>query len=140
MKILIAADGSAYTRRMLAYLAAHDEWLGSLHRYTVLYAVAPVPARAAAAVGRETVEGFYADEAAKVFKPIRSFFKKQGLEAAFLTKTGPAADVISKVADSGKYDLVLMGSHGYGTLGNLVIGSVTTKVLARCKTPVLLVR
>ena len=29
MKILVAADGSSYTKRMLAYLAAHDEWLGS---------------------------------------------------------------------------------------------------------------
>jgi hypothetical protein len=29
MKILVAADGSSFTKRMLAYLAAHDEWLGS---------------------------------------------------------------------------------------------------------------
>ena len=28
MKILVAADGSPYTKRMLAYVAAHDEWLG----------------------------------------------------------------------------------------------------------------
>jgi hypothetical protein len=28
MKILIAADGSTYTKRMLAFIAAHDEWLG----------------------------------------------------------------------------------------------------------------
>jgi uncharacterized protein YciI len=27
MKILIAADGSIYTERMLAHLALHDEWL-----------------------------------------------------------------------------------------------------------------
>lgn len=27
MKILVAADGSSYTKRMLAYLAVHDEWL-----------------------------------------------------------------------------------------------------------------
>jgi hypothetical protein len=33
-----------------------------------------------------------------------------------------------------------MGSHGHGTLTNLVMGSVATKVLAHCKTPVLLVR
>jgi hypothetical protein len=32
MKILVAADGSAYTKRVLAYLAAHDEWLGPAHR------------------------------------------------------------------------------------------------------------
>jgi nucleotide-binding universal stress UspA family protein len=33
-----------------------------------------------------------------------------------------------------------MGSHGHGTLGNLVMGSVATQVLAHCKAPVLLVR
>ena len=33
MKILIAADGSAYTKHMLAYLAAHDERLGAGHQY-----------------------------------------------------------------------------------------------------------
>ncbi len=31
MKTLIAADGSSYTKRMLAYLSAHDEWLGPKH-------------------------------------------------------------------------------------------------------------
>jgi hypothetical protein len=39
MKILVAVDGSKFTRRMLAYLAAHDEWLGPRHRYTVLTVV-----------------------------------------------------------------------------------------------------
>jgi nucleotide-binding universal stress UspA family protein len=33
-----------------------------------------------------------------------------------------------------------MGSHGHGTLVNLVMGSVATKVLAHCKVPVLMVR
>ena len=33
-----------------------------------------------------------------------------------------------------------MGSHGHGTLANLVLGSVATKVMALCSTPVLLVR
>jgi nucleotide-binding universal stress UspA family protein len=33
-----------------------------------------------------------------------------------------------------------MGSHGHGSLGNLVIGSVATKVMAQCRTPVLLIR
>ena len=33
MKILIAVDGSDYTKRMLAYLAAHDELLGSCPTY-----------------------------------------------------------------------------------------------------------
>jgi len=33
-----------------------------------------------------------------------------------------------------------MGSHGHGSVGNLVMGSVATKALAACKVPVLLVR
>jgi nucleotide-binding universal stress UspA family protein len=33
-----------------------------------------------------------------------------------------------------------MGSHGNGSLVNLVMGSVATQVLALCKVPVLLVR
>ena len=33
-----------------------------------------------------------------------------------------------------------MGSHGHGALATLVMGSVTTHVLANSKVPVLLVR
>jgi nucleotide-binding universal stress UspA family protein len=33
-----------------------------------------------------------------------------------------------------------MGSHGHSALGNLVLGSVVTAVLALCKVPVLLIR
>lgn len=70
MNILLAVDGSPCTKRMLAYVAAHDEWLGTLHRYVVVTAVPGIPPRAAAALDRETVKGFYGDEAEKVFKPI----------------------------------------------------------------------
>ena len=139
MKILIAADGSPYTKRMLAYLAAHDEWLGAAHQYTVVNVVPPVPARAASAIDRDALKSFYADSSEAVFKPIRTFFKKQGIEAEYVGKVGHAAEVIAKIAGQG-HDLLVMGSHGHGALGGLVLGSVTTKVLAGCHTPVLLVR
>ena len=48
MKILIAVDGSAYTKRMLAFIVTHGEWLGPQHFYTVLHCVAAIPHRAAA--------------------------------------------------------------------------------------------
>ena len=140
MKILVAADGSAYTKRMLAYLAAHDEWMGSAHRYTVLTVVPAVPPRAAAVLDRDLLDAYYNEEADKVFKPIRTFLSKQGLDAKFVHKVGHAADTIASFSDKGKYDLLVMGSHGHGSLTNLVMGSVATKVLAKCGTPVLLVR
>lgn len=140
MKILVPVDGSRFTKRMLAYLAAHDDWLGDHHEYTLLHVVAPVPPRAAAVMAKDTLKGYYSDESDKVFKPIRTFFERQKLRATFVGKVGQAADLIAEMADKGKFDLLMMGSHGHGTLGNLVLGSVTNKVMAHCGTPVLIVR
>ncbi len=140
MKILIAADGSLYSKRMLAYLAAHDEWLGDRHHYTVLTVVMALPSRATAVLDKATVKGFYDDEAEKIFKPIRAFFDRQGIRASYVAKVGHAGETIAAQAEAGKFDLLLMGSHGHGNLANLVMGSVVAQVLARCKTPLLLVR
>jgi nucleotide-binding universal stress UspA family protein len=140
MKILLAADGSAFTKRMLGYLAAHDEWLGAHHQYTVLSVALPLPPRAVSALDKATVKGYYDDGLEKVFKPIRTFFGKQKIAAEFVGKVGHPADLIAETAEKGDFDLLIMGSHGHGNLGNLVSGSVATRTMAQCKTPVLLIR
>ncbi len=140
MKILVAVDGSSYTKRMLAYLAAHDEWLGGHHEYTLLHTLTPLPARAASVIDKATLEAWHAESADKVFKPVRTFFKKQMLNATFASKVGEPGDVIPAMAKKGGFDLVILGSHGHGALMNLVTGSVTTKVLAACTVPVLVIR
>lgn len=140
MKILAAVDGSPYTKRMLAYLSAHDEWLGAHHEYTVVHAVPAVPPRAAAVLDKALVKSYYDDEAEKVFKPIRTFFAKRGIKAQFLARWGQPADAVVSVAEKADVDLIVMGSHGHGSLANLVLGSVANKVLASSKVPVLLVR
>jgi nucleotide-binding universal stress UspA family protein len=140
MKILIAVDGSPFTKRMLAYLTAHDEFPGKGHSYTVVHTVPAVPVRAAVVLEKPLLDNYYEDEAEKVFKPIRSFLGKQGIDAKYVFKIGHAADVVAALAEKGKFDLLIMGSHGHGSLTNLVMGSVATKVLAKCRTPVLLVR
>ena len=140
MKILLAVDGSACTKQMLAYLAAHDEFLGAGHEYTVLTVTMPVPPHAKGFFDRETVESYYRAEADEVLKPVRMFIAQQGWNASFVDKVGHAPAVISETADSGRFDLVVMGSHGHSTLGSVVLGSVTARVLNHCKTPVLVIR
>jgi nucleotide-binding universal stress UspA family protein len=125
---------------MLAYLAAHDEWLGAHHDYTLLTVVPALPGRAAAAIDKVTLQAWHDESAEKVFKPLRTFFRKQKLSATFVAKVGAPADIIASTAAKGGYDLLMLGSHGHGALVNLVTGSVATKVLAQCKTPVLLIR
>ena len=140
MNILLAVDGSTYTKKMLAYLAAHDEMLGSSHTYTAITVQPPLPPRARAALGKETVDSYYADEGEKVLSPVVKFMDRHGVQPKTMIKVGPAGETIAKVAESGKYDLVVMGTHGHGSLGKLVMGSVSTQVLANCTVPVLLVR
>jgi len=140
MKILIAADGSPYTQRVLEYIAAHREFTDGPQAYVVLHVVAAVPPRAASSVQKDLLESYYDEEAQKVLKPVRKFFEKLGLEADFVAKVGHAADVIGKTASSGKFDLLMLGSRGHGSLGSLLMGSVAVKVLAHCETPLLLVR
>jgi len=140
MKILIAADGSEYTKRMLAYMAAHDEWLGARHEYTVIHSVLAVPHRAAAFVAADVVTRFYDDDAETVFRPIRAFLQQQGIHATYVHTIGHAAESIAKTAEEGRFDLLVMGARGHGDLANLIMGSVATKVLASCKVPVLLIR
>lgn len=140
MKVLIAADGSPYTQRVLDYLAAHPELLGPKHDYTVVHSVLAVPHRAAAYVGAEAVRKFYEDDAEAVFRPIRTFFAQQGIDAKFVHTVSHAGESIAKLAEEGHFDLLVMGSHGHGDLAKLVLGSVVTKVLAKCSTPVLLIR
>ncbi|MBB4843406.1 nucleotide-binding universal stress UspA family protein [Paucibacter oligotrophus] len=140
MKILVPVDGSSYTKRMLAYLAAHDEWLGDAHQYTVLHVVPAVPPRAAAVLDKEVLKGYYQDESEKVLKTLRTFFKKQNIQAEFVSKVGAAGEVIAATAEKGDFDLLILGSHGQSALRNLVLGSVATKVMANCSKPVLLIR
>ena len=140
MKILMAADGSDHTKRMLAYVAAHTELFGSQHEYTVVTAVTPIPPHAAKYLDRQTLADYYDEQAEAVFKPIRPFAQQNGWNLHTQHVLGNAADSISDLADREKFELVVMGSHGHTSLGNVLLGSVATGVLARCKVPVLLIR
>ena len=140
MKILLAVDGSSYSKKMLAYLANHEALLSPSHDYTVLTVQLALPVRARAAVGKDVVDKYHSDEAEKVLGPVDKFLQRHKVNAKGTFKVGHPGEVIAQTAEKGEFDLVVMGSHGHSALGNLVMGSVATNVLAHCKTPVLLVR
>ncbi|GGX19671.1 hypothetical protein GCM10007242_28220 [Pigmentiphaga litoralis] len=55
MNILIAADGSPYTERMLAYIGTHEDLLGPKHGYTVITAALKISDRAAGSVATQVL-------------------------------------------------------------------------------------
>ena len=55
-------------------------------------------------------------------------------------KIGSPVDEILLEVEKNSYDLVVMGAHGQGFLADTLMGSVSRRVVRRCKTPVLVVR
>ena len=53
---------------------------------------------------------------------------------------GDPVDCITQEAEARQVDLIVMGYHPQGRLGEAIIGSVSRSVLRRSKVPVLLVR
>ena len=140
MNILLAIDGSAYTKKMLAYLVTHDETFLRGNGLTLFTVQPNLPARAKAAVGKEVVDSYHADEAERVLAPAAKFLLRHGIDTKSSWKIGHIGETIARFAEQGKFDLLVMGSHGHGALANLVMGSVATQVLANCRVPVLLIR
>jgi len=57
-----------------------------------------------------------------------------------IVKVGNPVEEIIREVDKKDYDMVVMGAHGHGAITDTVMGSVSRRVLRRCKKSVLIVR
>jgi nucleotide-binding universal stress UspA family protein len=140
MRILFAADGSRFTKKALAFLVANDFLNDSSCEIQVLHVQTPLPPRVKSFAGRDVVNKYQLDESEKVLEPIRKFLARH--DAKFTTKwtVGHAGDEIIAQANRFKANMIVMGTHGYGSLGRIIMGSVAQKVVAQSDRPVLLVQ
>jgi nucleotide-binding universal stress UspA family protein len=72
------------------------------------------------------------EEAAK--NELNAFFEPADRVADRIIKVGDPAPEITHFAEQNQVDLIMMPTHGYGRFRNLLLGSVTAKVLhdAKC--------
>jgi nucleotide-binding universal stress UspA family protein len=140
MKIVLAADGSSYTKKALAFLVTHEELAGGDGKVVVVHVQTAVPPRVKTMVGAAAVNEYHADEAAKVLKPIEKFLQRHDVDYATRWTVGSPGQEILKAARKEKAHLIVMGTHGHGLLGRALMGSVAQNVLTDCEIPVLLVK
>ncbi|NML45212.1 universal stress protein [Ramlibacter sp. G-1-2-2] len=140
MKILLAADGSSYTKKALAYLVNHEELAAGDGELVVLNVQAPMPPRVKSLVGAAAIKDYHREEAEKVLKPIDRFLQRHDFAYRTRWLVGLPGPEIVRAAKKEKAHLVVMGTHGLGLLGRALLGSVAQHVLTDCEVPVLLVK
>jgi nucleotide-binding universal stress UspA family protein len=140
MKIALAADGSSYTKKALAFLVTHEDLAGGDGEVVVVNVQPAMPPRVKSMVGASAVQDYHRDEAEKVLKPIEKFLSRHNIRFTSRWTVGNPGVEIVKAATKEKAHMIVMGTHGHGILGRAILGSVAQNVLTQCEIPVLLVK
>ncbi|HZT57899.1 MAG TPA: universal stress protein [Pyrinomonadaceae bacterium] len=147
MKILVATDGSKFSEGAVREVARRPWPKGSEAR--VIYVVEPTqpppPEMWAGAY-----EDYFAElsewqrsqarEALEAAKKILDAREDKTLKVTVEMLTGQPKRRITEEAEDWGADLVVVGSHGYGYLDRLILGSVSQSVLSHAKCSVEIVR
>ncbi|EJL78759.1 universal stress protein [Variovorax sp. Varisp85] len=141
MKILIAVDGSAYTRKALDYLLSNRGMFVDGHQLVVVNVCTGISGHVSRHLSKEIVADYYAEESAKVLDPVKALFAESGVSNYTVeSRHGHVAEEILKSATAAQAGLIVLGTHGHGIFGRALMGSVATKVIAETNTTVLLVQ
>lgn len=140
MNILLAADGSRYTKKALAFLINQPGLLDKTSSLHILHVQMSMPPRVKAVAGKEMVMDYHQKEAERVLQPIRKFMDRHAIDYRADWIIGSPANEIVKTAKADKAHLIVMGTHGHGVLGRILMGSVAQRVVSETDVPVLLVK
>jgi nucleotide-binding universal stress UspA family protein len=142
MKILVATDGSKHALHAVKYAAKLARLLRSASNAITLISVHDDVGLNAAKtfVGSDKVADYLRELSEKELKPARSLLNAAGVKHNMIIRTGHIAQEIVACANSGKYDLIVLGAKGRSAIADLLLGSVSQRVLATAKQPVILVK
>jgi nucleotide-binding universal stress UspA family protein len=137
VRILVAIDGSDASERALAKAIELAQLTGA--ELTALAVEGPLPAYAATIGEVEEVkrekDSFFESLAAEA----RLMGREAGVELSVEVRAGHAAELISRVAAEGRYDLVVLGHRGH-FLRDHLLGSTADRVAQHAPCPVMIVK
>ncbi|MDR7375346.1 nucleotide-binding universal stress UspA family protein [Rhodoferax ferrireducens] len=141
--ILLATDGSTASDHAAALAVDLARSMGA--KLTSLYAVDPYPYLAVGEMSTEGVQYYMAaaqQEASAAHAKVQALCN-QGSTVALQTivvEDRAVSKAIVENAHSEGADMIVIGSHGRTGIAKLMLGSITTKVLAESTLPVLVAR
>jgi nucleotide-binding universal stress UspA family protein len=140
-KVLVPIDGSENALRALKHALARARESGPLQLH--LLTVHPEPVvygEIQVYVSRERMEELQTQHSLDIVQPAIAAAEAAGASYTSEILTGDTAPTIARRAEELGCDEIVMGTRGMGAVGNLVLGSVATKVVHLTKLPVTLVK
>ncbi len=141
MNILAAVDFSGFTGPMLEVVDRIAAEVPET-RIWLLHVAEPNPSfvgyEAGPAVVRDQVAAEYRRERQQL-QECAARLGRPGREVTPVVVPGAIAEVILDESSRLGIDLIVMGSHGYGTLAELIVGGVSKVVLRKAGCPVLII-
>lgn len=141
MRILLAIDGSELARHAVDYVISHRDTLARDAEIACVFVEAPPLLRAVGAFGADPgMPPAPPVNPEELLAPQLKALREAGFEAALIVREGEPGVEIAQAATEGRFDLIVMGTHGRKLITRALLGSVANKVLSSCTVPVLLVR
>lgn len=138
MKILFPADGSEYTQRAARYLVENIGALSQKPEVLLLHVRPEFPFPGTST--KQAIAKFQQEESEKALAAAEKILAKGGLAFKSSWVVGDPGKAINDFVKKNDVQLIVMGSHGQTGIAGVMMGSFAQKVLAACKTPVLIVR
>jgi len=141
MKIMLAVDGSSYTRFAARSLVDHLGWFAGQPEIHLVHVQPPLPYPAAqSVVGKQVVHDYQRGESLNALAVAEAELTPGGIPFRSEWRVGEVTSELALYAKENGIDLVVMGSHGHGALAGLALGSIATKLIATLTVPILVVR
>jgi nucleotide-binding universal stress UspA family protein len=142
MKILLAVDGSKHSLDAVDCLIEHADWYREKPAVELVTVHLPVPKlpRMGLVVGKSQLERYYREEGEAMQAGAKKKLDAAGVRYNASILVGPVAETIVAHAKKSRCDLIFIGTHGRTAAGNMLLGSIATKLLHIAAIPVLLVR
>ena len=135
-KILVAIDGSESAKKAFTtsiYLASVSNC-----RIDVIHVVS-CEFGGDSAASLELVEDLKI-KANSMLEEYKKYALEKDIRPKFMLEIGDPANMIIEIVNSKDYDLVVLGTRGMNVFKELVLGSVSIKVMHHAKCPVMVVR
>ena len=146
-RVLLATDGSEYSGKAIAFAARLLE--NTSCRLTLLTVIEepvyPMPQDEITPPLEnippyEDMREAFLDGAETMLEREQVPLREAGIAMETTVRFGhPAAEILGEL-EEGDYEMVIVGSHGHGVLGEVLLGSVSYRVSHHAKCPVLIVR